>query len=68
MQTDSAGLHAEFSRPLDEAGAAKIEEIFTTDGDSFNLGLESYESEWTGEWALMAPTLIAEQGVRLWWD
>lgn len=65
---DSAGLHAEFTRPLDEATAAKIDEVFTADEDAMDCGLEGYESEWMGEGPLLAPTLVQEQALRLWWD
>ena len=63
---DSAGLHAEFTRHLDAATATKIEKLY--DGASIESGLESYKSEWSGDGPMMAPALVAEQGLRLWWD
>ena len=67
---DSAGLHAEFTHPLNEATATKIDQVFTADEDTdfMACGLEGYLSEWMGEGALLAPTLMQEQALRLWWD
>jgi hypothetical protein len=64
---DGKGLHAEFIRRLDRAGAARIEALWSFE-DAYTDGLESYLSDWMGEGPLMAPRLIEEQAIQLWWD
>jgi hypothetical protein len=64
---DGKGLHAEFLRRLDQAAAARIEALWSFD-DAYSDGLESYVSDWIGEGPLMAPRLVEEQGLQLWWD
>lgn len=64
---DSAGLHAEFARKLTARDASEIEKLFPVE-DAMKDGLDSYVSEWEGEGPLLAPRLLKEQCIRLWWD
>jgi hypothetical protein len=64
---DGKGLHAEFIRRLDLAGATRIEALWSLD-DAIPDGLEGYVSEWTGNGPLMVPRLLKEQALQLWWD
>ncbi|HEX2747831.1 MAG TPA: hypothetical protein VHM91_07525, partial [Verrucomicrobiales bacterium] len=61
------GLHAEFTRPLTEEEAEKIESLFPLD-DATQDGLDIYMSDWSGDGPLMVPLLLKEQALRLWWD
>ena len=64
---DSHGLHAEFTRRLDQAAAERIDALWSPDDAVFE-GLEGYFSTWSGEGPLMVSRLLEEQGFQLWWD
>lgn len=64
---DEAGLHAEFTRRLNENDAKRIEAVFSFD-DAIQEGLDSYISDWMGEGPLMVPRLLEDQALQLWWD
>jgi hypothetical protein len=61
------GLLAEFTRPLTEEEAEKIESLFPIDDATLD-GLDIYLSDWSGDGPFMVPLLLEEQALRLWWD
>ncbi len=64
---NNGALHAEFTRKLTESDASKIEDLFPID-DAIKDGLDGYVSEWDGEGSILAPRLLREQSIQIWWD
>ena len=58
---DGAGFKARFLESISQEKALQIEDILT-------VGLEGYQSDWSGEGPVLAETLVKENQVRLWWD
>lgn len=58
---DAAGFKARFLETLSAAQALRIEDVLT-------VGLEGYQSEWSGQGPVVADTLMKENQIRLWWD
>ena len=58
---DAAGFKCRFIQPISSQQADAIERILT-------VGLEGYVSEWSGQGPIVADTVVAENGLRLWWD
>lgn len=58
---DDAGYKSRFIQPISRQQADAIEHILT-------VGLEGYVSEWTGYGPIVADAVLAENGLRLWWD
>jgi len=58
---DCAGYKCRFIQPISRPQSLAVEKILT-------VGLEGYVSEWSGHGPILADAVLAENGLRLWWD